>query len=170
MKKPAAKSAAAQPAAAAGAPAPVRFRATVEQSGKTACGIQVPPEIVAALGTSKRPPVRVTLNGYSYPNTLAVMGGVFMLSVSAEVRAAAGVAAGDKVDVTLALDTAPRVLAVPADFAAALKKDAAAQKFFDSLSYSNRRRFVDAINQAKTDETRQRRIAKSVSDLHAGKA
>lgn len=168
MKKPAAKSTAAQPAAA-GAPAPVRFRATIQQSGKTACGIEVPPDVVAALGTSKRPPVRVTLNGYTYPNTVAVMGGVFMLSVSAEVRAGAGVAAGDTVDVTLELDTAPRVLAVPADFAAALRQDAAAQKFFDSLSYSNRRRYVDAINQAKTDETRQRRIAKSVSDLHAGK-
>ncbi len=152
------------------APGPITFHTTLLQAGKTATGLRIPPEVVAALGTSKKPAVRVTLKGYTYRSTVAVMGGDFMVGVSAEVRAAAGVAGGDELDVTLELDTAPRELAVPTDFQAALDTDAAAKRFFESLSYSNRRRHVDPINQAKTDETRARRIAKSVSDLHAGKS
>src|SRR5207342_3300470 len=77
----------------------MKFRATVEQSGKTATGIEVPAEVVAALGSSRKPPVRVTINDYTYRSTVATMGGRFMVGVSADVRAAAGVAAGDVVDV-----------------------------------------------------------------------
>lgn len=162
MKKPA------TPAASA-APTPVKFRAILLQSGKTATGVEVPPDVVAALGTSKKPAVKVTVNGYTYRSSVAVMGGIFMLGFSAEVRAAAGIKAGDQLDITLELDTAPREIETPADFQAALDKDAQALSFYSGLSYSNKRRFVDNIRQAKTDETRARRIAKAVSDLHAGK-
>lgn len=147
----------------------MRFRSTILQTGKTAAGIQVPEEVVEALGAGKRPPVRVTINGYTYRNTVAVMGGVFMLSVSSEHRAAAGVAGGDTVDVDLELDTAPREVTVPDDFGAALDAEPAARRTFDALSYSNKSWHVLQIDGAKTDETRQRRITKSVEMLREGR-
>ena len=148
----------------------MRFRTTLLQTGKTATGMEVPAEVVDALGGGKRPAVRVTINGYTYRSTVAVMGGTYMVGVSAENRAGAGVAGGNEIDVELELDTAPRVLAIPADFAAALEAEPEAQRFFDSLSYSNRQWHVLSVEGAKTDETRQRRIAKSVELLKAGKA
>lgn len=148
----------------------MQFRAIVQLAGKTATGIQVPEAVVAGLGSGKRPPVRVTINGYTYRSTVAPMGGRFMLPVSAEVRERAGVAAGDQVQVDLELDTAPREVAVPADLAAALDAEAAARRRFDGLSYSNQLRLVLSIEQAKTAETRQRRIAKAVSDLRADRS
>ena len=145
------------------------FRATIKASGKTATGIQVPAAAVEQLGSSKRPAVRATINGYTYRTSVASMGGVFMLPVSAEVRERAGVAAGDSVDVHLELDTEAREVTVPPDFATALAGNAPAKRFFDGLSYSNQRRFVLSIDGAKTDETRQRRIEKSIAMLQGGK-
>lgn len=147
----------------------MKFRATIELDGKTATGIRVPPKVVAALGSGMRPPVRVTINGYTYRNTVAVMGGEFMLSVSADVRERAGVVAGDKVDVDIELDTQPRQVTVPPEFAKALKKDPDAKRTFDGLSYSQKRWHVLSIEGAKTEETRQRRINKSVSTLREGR-
>jgi hypothetical protein len=147
----------------------MRFRAIIQLGGKTATGIQVPAEVVASLGSSKRPAVRVTINGYTYRSTIATMGGVFMLGVSAEVRASAGIAAGDELDVDIELDTEPREVTVPPDFADALDRDADAKRFFDGLSYTNRRRFVISIEEAKSAETRQRRIAKTISMLREGR-
>ena len=149
----------------------MRFHATIDLNGKTATGIRVPPEVVEQLGAGKRPAVSVTINDhYTYRSTIAVMGGEFLLPVSAEVRAAAGVAAGDAVEVELALDDAPREVAVPPDFAEALASDAKAQGFFDGLSYSNKRRLTLAIEGAKSAETRQRRMAKTIEMLHEGRA
>jgi hypothetical protein len=148
----------------------MRFRTTIQQSGKTATGIQVPDEVVEALGSGRRPAVRVTINGYTYRNTVAVVGGVYMVGVSAEHRAGAGVAGGDEVDVDVELDTAPREVAVPADFAAALDAEPNARRTFDGLSYSNKSWHVLQVTGAKTDETRQRRIAKSVDLLKQGRA
>lgn len=148
----------------------MRFRATVQLNGKTATGIQVPPEVVAGLGATKKPAVTVTINGYSYRSTVATMGGVFMLPVSAEVRAGAGVAGGDAVDVDVELDTEAREVTAPADFAAALDADAEAKRFFGGLSYSNKRRLVLSIEEAKSAETRQRRIEKTVGMLREGRS
>ena len=150
--------------------APVRFRAVIELGGKTATGFEVPAEVVAALGTGKRPPVRVTIGGYTYRSTVAVMGGRYLVPLAAEHRAGAGVAAGDEVDVELEPDDAPREVEVPDDLAAALARDPAARAAFDKLSYSNRRRIVLAVEGAKAAETRQRRIDKAVADLREGKA
>lgn len=147
----------------------MRFRATIEQSGKTATGIRVPDEVVEELGAGKRPAVKVTIKGFTYRSTVASMGGVFMVGVSAENRAGAGVAGGDEVDVDIELDTAPREVTVPPDLAKALKQDAKAQETFESLSYSNKRWHVLSIEGAKTDETRQRRLAKSVGALREGR-
>jgi hypothetical protein len=116
----------------------IEFRATIEQSGKTATGIRVPDDVVAGLGAGKRPAVRVTIRGHTYRSTVASMGGAFMVGVSAENRASAGVVGGDEVDVDIELDTAPREVTVPADFAKALMRDAAAKRTFDGLSYSNK--------------------------------
>jgi hypothetical protein len=147
----------------------MRFRATLETEGKTATGINVPAEVVDALGGGRRPRVTVTINGHTYRSSVAVLGGRYMLGVSAENRAAARVEGGQDVDVELELDTAPREVTVPPDFASALAAEPAAQATFDGLSYSNRSWHVLQIGGAKTDETRQRRIAKSVEALRAGK-
>jgi bifunctional DNA-binding transcriptional regulator/antitoxin component of YhaV-PrlF toxin-antitoxin module len=143
----------------------MRFRASIDLHGKSATGIVVPPEVVDGLGSSRKPAVRVTINGYSYPSTIATMGGRFLIPVSAEVRAGAGVQAGDAVDIDVELDTAPRTGEVPADLAKALKAAPAAKKAFDALSYSNQRRHVLSVDGAKTPETRERRIAKVVAEL-----
>ena len=147
----------------------MKFAAELLLAGKTATGIRVPPKVVAELGSSKKPAVRVTIKGYSYRTTVATVSGEYMVPVSGEVRQAAGVEAGDKLDVNIELDTEPREVTVPPDFAAALKRDPAAGRFFASLSYSNKRRFVLPIDEAKTPETRQRRIAKAVETLKAGR-
>lgn len=147
----------------------MRFRTTLLQDGKTATGIQIPDEIVEALGRGKRPPVTVTINGYSYRNTVAVMDGAFMVGVSAEHRAGAGIKGGDEIDVDIELDTAPREVTVPADFAAALDAEPNARRTFDALSYSNKSWHTLQIEGAKTDETRQRRISKSIETLREGR-
>jgi len=147
----------------------MRFRTTILQSGKTTTGFQVPDEIVEALGRGKRPAVTVTINGFTYRNTVAVMGGVYMIGVSAENRAGAGVRGGDVVDVDIELDTAPREVDVPGDFAAALDAEPDARRTFDALSYSNKSWHTLQIAGAKSDETRQRRIAKSVAILREGR-
>lgn len=141
------------------------FRTTLQLHGKTATGIEIPPEIIASLGTSKKPAVLVTLNGYTYRNTVAVMGGKFMVGVSAEHREAAGVKAGDTLDITLELDTAPRNVELPNDLAAALAAVAGARAAFDASSPSKRKEFVRQVEDAKTEETRTRRIATVVSKV-----
>jgi hypothetical protein len=147
----------------------MQFRAFIEQSGKTATGITVPAEIVEALAAGKKPAVTVTLNGYTYRTTIATMDGLYRIPVSAEVREAAGVKAGDDISVELALDTAPREVVVPADFAAALDAEPAARATFDRISYSEKRGFVLGIEDAKTPETRQRRIDKAIDRLREGR-
>jgi hypothetical protein len=143
----------------------MRFPAEVQLAGKTATGVLVPPEVVEALAAGKRPSVRVTIGGHTYRSTIAPRGDLFKLGISAENRERAGVKAGDVVDVELELDTEPREVTVPADFAQALDRDAAARRFFDGLSYSQRQWFVLGIEEAKTAETRERRIAKAVERL-----
>jgi hypothetical protein len=147
----------------------MRFRTKILPAGKTAAGIEVPAKVVAALGSSKRPPVRATINGFTYRSTIAVMGGKFMLGVSNEVRKSAGVAAGEIVDIDLELDTEVREVPIPPDFAAALARDAKAKKFFEGLSYSKKLRLVIPID-IKNVETRKERIAKTVEQLREGRA
>ena len=149
----------------------MKFHTTLLQADDmNATGIVIPSEVIESLGAGKRPPVTVTLNGkYSYRNTIAVMGGQYMVGVSAEHRAGAGVKGGDEIDVELELDTAPRVVNVPEDFKAALDSEPEARRFFDSLSYSHKSRHVLAIEDAKTPETRQRRIEKAIAMLRESK-
>jgi hypothetical protein len=147
----------------------MKFHAIIELSGKTATGIAVPAEVVAHLGSSKRPPVRITINGHTYRSTVASMGGVYMLPISEENRKLAHVSAGDEVEVEIEADTQPREVSVPPDFLEALDRDADAKRFFDGLSYSNKQRIVLSIEGAKTAETRQRRVEKAVGTLAEGR-
>jgi Bacteriocin-protection, YdeI or OmpD-Associated/Domain of unknown function (DUF1905) len=148
-------------------PSSTRFQTTLLAAGKTATGIEVPPKVVAALGSSKRPPVKVTINGHSFRSTVGVMNGKFMVGVSAQNREAAKVAAGDKLNVEPQLDAQPREVSVPSDFQRVLKGEA--KRTFEGLSYSKKRYLVENIEAAKSDETRQRRIEKAVTALRAGR-
>jgi hypothetical protein len=145
----------------------VTFETTLAASGNNT-GIEVPPELVEQLGAGRRPPVAVDLDGYVYRSTVAVMGGRHLVSVSAAVRQATGLAAGDPVRVTLTLADTPREVDVPDDLAAALAADEQAGAFFAALSNSLQRYHVDTVNGARTAETRQRRIEKAVALFRAG--
>jgi len=145
----------------------VTFRATLQLDGRTATGIRVPAEAVKTLAAGRQPLVRVTIGEHSYPSRVAVRGGAFVLPVSAANRAAAGIEAGDEVEVSLELDTEPRTAAVPSDLAAALEQAPEALHYFESLSYSSRRRFVLDVEGARTAETRERRIARAIDRLRA---
>jgi hypothetical protein len=147
----------------------MKVRLLIQGTGKTAAGMEVPAAVVEALGAGRKPPVRVTIGDHTYRSSIASMGGVFMLGISNENRARAGVAAGDEVEVDIELDTEPREVDVPADLRAALDADQVAATYFAGLSYSNRLRHVLAIDDAKTPETRQRRIEKSVALFREGR-
>ena len=137
----------------------------LQEPGMNATGLPVPPEAVAALGQGKKPPVKVSLNGYTYQSTVAVMDGVFMISLSAENRKAAGVEAGETVEVTLELETEPRTVTVPEDLAAALAQIPGVTAIFDGLAYSKRKEHVRQVESAKAQATRERRIAGIVAQL-----
>lgn len=143
----------------------MRFRSTLELGGKTATGLEVPAVVVEGLAAGARPKVNVTILGYTYRSSIAVMGGRYLLPVSAEVRAATGVAAGDEVSVEVEIDAAPREVLVPDDLAAALAEHPAAADAFAKLSYSHQRQHVLAVEGAKAAETRARRVAKVVQTL-----
>ncbi|SEJ22214.1 protein of unknown function [Arthrobacter sp. yr096] len=146
----------------------MKFTTTIVGDGNKA-GIEVPDQIVDGLGAGKRPPVVVTINGRSYRSSIAVMGGKYMVGVSSANRELTGAAAGDTIEVDLEVDTQPRIIEVPEDLAAALDEEPQAKAFYETLNYSSQRRYVEPIGDAKTEETRARRIAKVVSDLKAGK-
>jgi hypothetical protein len=149
--------------------AKIKFRTTILQAMKTATGIEIPKEIVEQLGAGKKPPVKVTINGYTYRSSIASMRGVFMVGVSAVVRENAKVKGGDEVDIEIELDIEQREVSLPAAFEKALNGNEKAKVFFEGLSFSNKQRYVLPINDAKTEETRQRRIDKAVSNLSDGK-
>ncbi len=149
---------------------PIRFHSVIELGGKTATGFQVPDDVVAALGSGKRPAVVVRIGSYEYRSTVAPMGGASYLPLAAEHREAAGLAAGDEIDVSVELDTAPRTVDVPPDLAAALDAEPEARAFFNGLSNSNKKWHVLSVLGAKTDETRRRRVEKSVAMLREGRA
>ncbi len=147
----------------------MKIQTVVEQAGRTATGMPIPEDAVEALGAGKRPAVRVTITGYTYRSSIAPMGGRYLIALSAENRAAAGVKGGDQVDVNLELDKEPRSVAVPDDFVAALEAAPRARETFEKLSYSNKSWHVLQVTGAKTPETRERRIAKSIEALTEGR-
>jgi len=147
----------------------MRFRTTVELGGKTATGLAVPGDVVTALGGGRRPPVTITIGGHTYRTTIATMGGRFLVPLSAANRQAAGVAAGDEVDVAIELDAAPREVEVPDDLASALAAEPRARQFFEGLSFTHRKEWVRWVTEAKRAETRAQRIARTVDAVKAGR-
>jgi Bacteriocin-protection, YdeI or OmpD-Associated/Domain of unknown function (DUF1905) len=148
----------------------MRFRAKLLATGKTAAGIEVPAKVVEGLGSGKHPKVSVTINGFTYRSSIAVMDGKFMVGMSGERREAVGVTPGEMLDIDVELDTQPRELSVPPDLAKALGRDPGASQVFEGLSYSRKQRLVLPIEGAKAPETRQRNIDKALSALREGKA
>ena len=149
-------------------PGSVSFEATVAATGNNT-GIVVPDEVIEQLAAGRRPPVLISLNGFEYRNTIGVLNGTPMISVSAAVRAAAGLKGGDPVHVTLTVADTPPEVTIPADFAAALAADEQAGDFFGTLSNSLQRYHSDSVASAKSAETRQRRIDKAIALFRAGK-
>jgi len=145
----------------------LKFSTTLLQAGKTATGIKIPEEIIEKLGGGKKPLVKVTINNFTYRSAVAVMGGAYMVGVNAENRESANVKGGDKINVTIELDTEERIVEVPAEFQKQLTKNAAAKKMFDTLSNSKKKALIIPIANAKTDETRNRNIEKALSALTA---
>jgi hypothetical protein len=142
----------------------MRFETTMSLSGNNT-GIEVPPEVIEALGAGRKPPVDVTVNGYSYRSTVAVMGGRYMISFSSDKRAATGIEGGDPITVDLEVDTAPRTVEVPDDLAAALAAAPGVREAFDALAPSARKAHVTNVESAKAADTRERRIAAIVTKL-----
>lgn len=147
----------------------MKFKTTVLLGGKTATGLPVPDDVVESLGAGRRPKVHVTVGGHSYQSTIASMGGQFLIPLAAEHREAAGLAPGDDVEVHIEPDDAPREVVVPADLAEALEAESEAQRFFGTLSFTHRKEWVRWVEEAKKPETRQARIAKTLTGLAAGK-
>ncbi|MGE0791314.1 MAG: YdeI/OmpD-associated family protein [Sandaracinaceae bacterium] len=146
----------------------MKFRTTILKSGKNTTGIEIPDDVIAKLGGKRRVPVRVTINGYTYRSSTAVMGGRTMVGVSAEVRERAKVAGGDTVTVGIEVDEAVRELEVPVELSAALEKHATLATLFESLSFSNRQRLVLPIANGKSAATRERNVEKAIALLRSG--
>ncbi|ONI88266.1 hypothetical protein ALI144C_07430 [Actinosynnema sp. ALI-1.44] len=144
----------------------MKFRAHVEPP-EPMRGLEVPPEVVEALGAGKRPGVTITINGHSWKSRVAIMRGRYLLGLSNANRQAAGVVTGEQIEVEVELDTEPRVVIEPADFARALDADPIARAAYDNLAYSHKRQHVLAIESAKRPETRTRRIEKAITTLRA---
>lgn len=142
----------------------IEFKATLQRDGKTATGITVPDDVVAKLGGERRIPVAVTIASVKYASTIAYMAGIAKIPVSAEIRAAAGLTAGDLLTVAVERDAAPRTVEIPPDLAIALAGAGQAERFA-ALSYSNQRRHVLAVSGARTEQTRARRIERIVAEL-----
>jgi Bacteriocin-protection, YdeI or OmpD-Associated/Domain of unknown function (DUF1905) len=147
----------------------VRLTATLVPRGPAAA-VVLDSEHVAAVGEgAKRFPVVATVNGYSWHTTVTHMRGEFLLGLNRAVRQEAGVEAGDTVEVKLELDTAPREVEVPEALAKTLATDAEARAAFDRLAYTHRKEYVRWIDEAKRNETRQRRVAQALEMLRQGK-
>lgn len=148
----------------------MRFRTKLQLQGRTATGLVVPADVVTALESGRKPPVTVSIVGHRYRSTIASRGGEYLIPVSADIRKITGLSAGDEVDVELELDTAPRKVTVPVELATALDAEPEVRRFFDGLAYSHQLAHVLAIDQAKTSETRARRVDKAMAVLREGRA
>jgi antitoxin component of MazEF toxin-antitoxin module len=142
----------------------IKYTTTILTFGNNS-GIEIPEDILAKLNGGKKPLVIVRLNNYTYRSAVAKMGDKFLISLSAENRKNANVKGGDTLAVELELDTAPRTVEIPTDLQKVLEKNKAAKANFDKLAPSKKKALVLSINDAKTEETKQRRIAKAIEAL-----
>ena len=143
----------------------MEFTTQLQATGGNTTGFVVPDAVVEALGGGRRPKVNVTVNEHTWRTSIASMGGRFLLGASAEVREAAGIAAGQTLTVTVELDTAPRTVEVPEDLSAALAARPEAATAWERLSHSHQRQHAEAVAAAKSPETRERRITTTIAKL-----
>lgn len=147
----------------------VKLTTTLVPRGPAAA-IVLDDDQVAAVGEgAKRFPVRAVVNGYGWRTTVAPMRGEFLIGLNRNVRAAAGVDAGDAVEVLVELDTNPRTIEVPEALASALSDDRDARALFDALSFTHRKEYARWIAEAKRPETRDRRVTQALERLRLGK-
>ncbi|MGH2511339.1 MAG: YdeI/OmpD-associated family protein [Candidatus Limnocylindrales bacterium] len=139
----------------------MKFKTTLRRFGPNNTGIEVPEEILVALGRGRRVKVVATVNGYTYRTSVGPAYGKILMPFSSGHRAASGLSGGEDIEVELVPDDAPREVEVPADLAAALADAPNADAFFGSLSYTNKRAYVLWIEDAKKPETRAARVAKA---------
>jgi len=145
------------------------FFAVIENPGGGGAFVRVPFDVEQVFGR-KRVPVQATIDGQPYRGTLVRMGEpCHILIVLKEIRQKIGKDFGDEVEITLEEDTEPRVVEIPPDFQQALEQDALAKAAFEKMSYTHQREHVRAILDAKREETRRSRIAKSIEMLKTKK-
>jgi len=142
----------------------MKFRSTVIPAGN-ATAVVVPPEVVEGLGAGARPPVRIEINGHGWRSRIMPMKEGHLIGISAANRSASGIDTGEPVEVRVELDTEPRMVELPADLAAALAHTPKASAAFEALPFGLRRKHAAAIEDAKSEATRRRRIAKLLADL-----
>jgi hypothetical protein len=146
----------------------VKFRAKVIPSGN-ATAVEVPTDVINALDSGHRPLIAVTVKGHTWRTRVALMRGKYLVGLSAATRAASDIGKGDIVDVELKLDTAPRTVPEPGDLAKALNAHAEVRTRFNRLPYGLRRKEVASVEDAKSPETRQRRIIKLVERMRSAR-
>ena len=145
------------------------FTATILNAGGGGAFVDVPFDVEKAFG-AKKPKVKATFDGVPYRGMLARMGTDYhILIILKSIREQIGKTFGDKVRITVELDTEPREVEVPKDLMRELKQNKEAKAFFDKLSYSHKREYVMWINEAKKEETWQNRIVKMIEMLKQGK-
>jgi len=147
----------------------LEFTATLQPRGPAAAVVLDDDQVAAVGEGAKRFPVVATVEGYTWRTTVTRMRGEFLLGLNAAVREGAGVEAGDTVTVELALDTAPREVDVPKALDAALESDPAARAAFDALAYTHRKEYARWVDEAKREETRQRRVSQALQMLKEGR-
>ncbi len=145
------------------------FTTTVQLSGKSATGLEVPPGVLAALDGGRRPAVVVTVGNHTYRTTIGTMARRAMLPLSAEHRSAAAVVAGQDVQVAVRLDNEERTVALPADLAGALAADERARATFETCAPSHRKEWVRWVEEAKRPQTRASRVTATVEALREGR-
>ena len=142
----------------------VEFETTLLGDATGPTGIHVPDEKLAELGKGKRPTLEVAVNGYVYTTTPGSMGGKTMLPFSSEHRKLSGIKAGDAITVKLTALDAPPPLDVPAELQAALDQSGLTEKF-NTLAPSKKKEHVRQVNDAKSEETRNKRIQKVIDTV-----
>jgi len=143
----------------------MKLRLELRGHGGNTAGFEIPDEVIDELGGGRRPKVVVTVGTHTWRSSIANMGGTFMLGVSMANREAAGVSAGETLDVDIELDTAPRTVDVPSELAGELERDASARAVWDSWSFTRQQEAARSLTEAKKPETRARRLEKVLAEL-----
>jgi hypothetical protein len=147
----------------------VRFKAQLQARGPAAVVVLDDAQVATVGEGAKRFPVVATVNGYTWRTSVTRMGGEFLLGLNQAVRRAAGVVAGDLVEIAVELDAAPREVDMPEALVAALATDSKARAAFEGMAFTHRREYARWVAEAKREETRQRRVQQALEMIRSGK-